>query len=282
VTFDHVQGSGSQAYLVWAVGSGSYQFAWNVLPAPAGLHASAGNARVALNWNTVPGAISYNVKRSATSGGGYTLITGGLTTTNYTDIGLANNTNYYYVVSAVSAGNEGANSAEASATPAAILNFGFETPAIGTYQYNPAGGNWAFTAQSGANGSGICANNSAFTIGNSPAPQGFQVAFLQGTGSISQSLIGLIAGAIYQVSFAAAQRNNIYGAQTGQTWQLKVDGTTIGSYAPPQRATNYVIMMRILRSRRLAITRWLLWAAIATEVITPFSWTMCKCRFHPP
>ena len=110
---------------------------------------------------------------------------------------------------------------------------------MGTYQYNPSGGSWTFFAQSGANGSGISANGSAFTIGNPSAPQGFQVAFIQGTGSISQTLIGLIAGAIYQVTFAAAQRNNIYGAQSGQTWQFKVDGATIGTYAPPQSATNY-------------------------------------------
>jgi hypothetical protein len=155
-------------------------------------------------------------------------------------VGLVNNTDYYYVVSSVSSGSESANSIEASATPASILNFSFETPSVGKYQYNPSGGSWTFTAQSGANGSGICANGSAFNIGNPAVPQGFQVAFLQGTASISQTLIGLIAGAIYQVTFAAAQRNNIYGAQAGQTWQLKMDDTAIGDYAPPQSATNYL------------------------------------------
>jgi alpha-L-rhamnosidase len=239
VAFDHTQGSGSQTYSVWTIGSGSYQFVWNVLTAPIGLHASAGNARVILGWNSTPNVTGYNVKRSTTSGGSYTLIASGVTDTNFTDVGLANNTNYFYVVSAISAGGESANSAEVSATPASILNFGFETPSVGTYQYNPSGGIWTFSAQSGANGSGISANGSAFTIGNPSAPQGFQVAFIQGTGSISQILIGLIAGAIYQVTLAAAQRNNIYGAQTGQTWQLKVGGTTIGTFAPPQLATNY-------------------------------------------
>jgi hypothetical protein len=240
VTYDHTQGSGAQTYLVWTVGSGSYQFAWNVLSPPTGLHASAGNARVALSWNSDSGAASYNVKRSTTSGGNYLLVASGVTDTNYADVGLVNNTNYYYVVSAASGGYESANSSEVSATPASVLNFGFETPSVGTYQYNPSGAGWTFTAQSGANGSGISANNSAFTTGNPSAPQGFQVAFLQGTGSISQTLIGLIAGAIYQVTFAAAQRNNIYGQQVGQTWQLKLDGTTIGTYAPPESATNYL------------------------------------------
>jgi hypothetical protein len=110
---------------------------------------------------------------------------------------------------------------------------------VGTYQYNPSGAGWTFSALSGVNGSGIAANSSAFTIGNPPAPQGFQVAFLQGTGSFSQTLFGLIAGAIYQVTFVAAQRNNIYGAQAGQSWQLLLDGNLLGMYAPPQSATNY-------------------------------------------
>jgi len=53
-------------------------------------------------------------------------------------------------------------------------------------------------------------------------------------------LIGLLAGAIYQITFSAAQRNNIYGQQAGQTWQLQLDGTNIGTYAPPESAQSYV------------------------------------------
>jgi hypothetical protein len=243
VAFDHVQGTGSQAYMVWTVGSGSYQFAWNVFPPPTGLAAVPGNGQVALSWNAVPNATGYNVKNSTTSGNGYTTVASGVTGTNYTDMGLFNNTAYYYVVSAANGGHESANSLEVSATPeftGCISNFGFEVPGISAYQYNPTGGTWVFTAQSGANGSGISANNSAFTSGNPVAPQGSQVAFLQGISTISQTVVGLIVGAIYQITFSAAQRNNIYGVQTGQTWQLQVDGTTIGTYAPPESAQSYV------------------------------------------
>ena len=112
VAFDHTQGSGSQTYSVWTVGSGSYQFGWNVLTAPTGLRASAGNARVTLSWNSIPNVTGYNVKRSTTSGSSYTLIASGVTDTNYADVGLANNTNYFYVVSALSGGGESANSTE--------------------------------------------------------------------------------------------------------------------------------------------------------------------------
>jgi len=87
--------------------------------APTGLQATPGNAQVSLRWNASAGATSYHVKRSTTNGSGYTQIAapGG---TNYTDMGLANGTTYYYVVSALNAAGEGANSTQASATPANV------------------------------------------------------------------------------------------------------------------------------------------------------------------
>ncbi len=245
VSFNQVQGSGSQTYMVWTVGSGSYQFAWSIFAAPTGLSATAGNGQVNLIWNVVPSATGYNVKRSTMSGSGYVTLAGGVTGTNFTDESVSNNTTYYYVVSALNDGSESVNSLEASATPqlplisGIIANFGFEQPVISTYQYNPSGAGWTFTPLSGTSGSGITANGSAFNAGNPNAPQGGQVAFLQGTSIISQTLAGLIAGAIYQITFSAAQRNNIYGQQLGQTWQLQLDGTTIGNYAPPETAQSY-------------------------------------------
>jgi fibronectin type 3 domain-containing protein len=89
--------------------------------APTGLTATPGDNQVALNWNA-PSAgspTSYNVKRSTTSGSGYVEITtpGAQTTTSYTDTTAVNGTTYYYVVSAVNAIGEGADSAQADATP---------------------------------------------------------------------------------------------------------------------------------------------------------------------
>jgi DNA/RNA endonuclease G (NUC1)/fibronectin type 3 domain-containing protein len=84
--------------------------------APTGLVATPGNAHVALAWNSVPGATSYTVKRSTTSGTGYTNIaTPG--TNSYDDVTAVNGTTYFYVVSATNATGEGTNSAEVSATP---------------------------------------------------------------------------------------------------------------------------------------------------------------------
>ncbi len=86
--------------------------------APTGLTATAGNMQVALAWTTVNGATGYNIKRSTTSGSGYTQV-GTSTTASYTDSGLTNGTTYYYVVEAVNSAGTSPASAEASATPTA-------------------------------------------------------------------------------------------------------------------------------------------------------------------
>ncbi len=86
--------------------------------APTGLQATAGNAQVNLTWSASVGAASYHVKRTTTNGGPYTQVAAP-TTTSDADTGLTNGTTYYYVVSALNAAGESANSAQASATPVA-------------------------------------------------------------------------------------------------------------------------------------------------------------------
>ena len=87
------------------------------LPAPTALTATPGNAQVILSWTAPPGTITgYNVKRSLTTGGPYSLVTN-VTAASYTDTSVSNRTQYYYVVSAVNASGEGLNSAEAGAMP---------------------------------------------------------------------------------------------------------------------------------------------------------------------
>lgn len=86
---------------------------------PTGLQATPGNTQVALTWNATTGATSYHVKRSTTSGGPFNSTLASPTGTNYTDAAVINGTAYYYVVSAVNATGESANSAQVSATPTA-------------------------------------------------------------------------------------------------------------------------------------------------------------------
>src|SRR5205823_316306 len=85
--------------------------------------------------------------------------------------------------------------------PTALVNASFESPALGNgYRYNPTGTGigWTFSSQSGIQG-----NGSAW--GASSAPSGTQTAFIQATGTISQTL-SLNAGS-YTLSFQAARRN---------------------------------------------------------------------------
>jgi fibronectin type 3 domain-containing protein len=93
-------------------------------PEPAGLTASGGNAQVALSWTAAPGAASYNICRSTSSGGeGTTPYRTGVTAPSFTDTNLANGMTYYYQVSAVNSAGESARSSEVSATttPAAPI-----------------------------------------------------------------------------------------------------------------------------------------------------------------
>ena len=85
---------------------------------PVNLTATGGNQQVSLAWTASTGATSYNVKRATTSGGPYTTLASP-TGVTYTDTGVSNGTTYYYVVTAVNANGESANSNQASATPSA-------------------------------------------------------------------------------------------------------------------------------------------------------------------
>jgi subtilisin family serine protease len=93
-----------------------------VPPAPTGLAANAGNGQVSLSWGAVGTATSYRVKRATTSGGPYTTIATGLTSTSHLDTSVTNGTTYFYVVSAVNGVGEGPNSSQVSATPSAAVN----------------------------------------------------------------------------------------------------------------------------------------------------------------
>ncbi len=85
---------------------------------PTGLSVTPGDKQVALAWTASTGATSYNVKRSTSSGAETTVSSPA--TNSYTDTALTNGTKYYYVVSAVNAAGQSANSSEVNATPAGV------------------------------------------------------------------------------------------------------------------------------------------------------------------
>ena len=95
--------------------------------APTGLTVTAGNAENILLWNASATASSYQIQRSASTGGPYTAIA--LTASlSYTDSGLTNGTAMFYVVNGVNGTITSANSSEGTAAPSA--NAGAAPPAV--------------------------------------------------------------------------------------------------------------------------------------------------------
>ena len=83
---------------------------------PASLNATSSVAQIALTWPASPNATSYNLYRSTTNGGLYTLTASGIMTTNFSDLAVTNGASYYYVVTSVNWNGESSNSIQAAAT----------------------------------------------------------------------------------------------------------------------------------------------------------------------
>jgi fibronectin type 3 domain-containing protein len=97
-------------------------YEWNVFTVPSVPPTAttinwiqAGDQIVKLDWDHT-GAASYNVKRSTSAGGPYTLLAN-VKGTTYVDQAVTNGTTYYYVVSAVNEAGESSDSSEKSAKP---------------------------------------------------------------------------------------------------------------------------------------------------------------------
>jgi fibronectin type 3 domain-containing protein len=112
-------------YVVSAIDNGesstsSEVSAQPLLLPPTGLNAEISSRQVTLTWDAVGGVDSYKIKRSQTSGGPvedpYDTV-GSTKDLTFTDSGLANGTEYYYVITAVDGDKQSENSAEISATP---------------------------------------------------------------------------------------------------------------------------------------------------------------------
>jgi len=88
---------------------------WNVTAA------GISGTQILLAWRAPAFATSYNVKRATNPGGPYAVIASGWTTNQFTDNGRNAGTTYYYVVSAVNAVGESADSPEVQAQPATPL-----------------------------------------------------------------------------------------------------------------------------------------------------------------
>jgi subtilase family serine protease len=93
-----------------------------------------GDRQVILTWTGGAGATSFNVKRSLTAGGPYTVIASNVRARTYTDSSVTNDTTYYYVVSGTNLLGEGPLSNEVVATPKSpsdLVISAFTVPASG-------------------------------------------------------------------------------------------------------------------------------------------------------
>jgi hypothetical protein len=111
-------------------------------------------------------------------------------------------------------------------TGPAVVGGGFEAPDMGTgYAYLPAGSPAVF-----AGNSGVAGNGSAW--GFAPAPEGDQIAFVQGgesPASISLPVVGLTPGARYAISFRISIRPGFAGIPVTLSYQ----GVPLGTFNPP-------------------------------------------------
>jgi hypothetical protein len=186
--------------------------------APTGLAVTAGNAQAALTWNASTGATSYNVKRSTVSGSGYATVSSP-TTTSYTNTGLTNGTTYYFVVSAVNASGESANSSQVSATPGA-----------GTSVKLNAGGPAAspFVADVDFSG-GTTATNYTGTIDTSavtsPAPQAVYQSERYSSPAMSYTIPGFPSGTSHTVRLHFCE--NYFTASGQRVFSVAINGTTV-------------------------------------------------------
>ncbi|WP_176441701.1 beta strand repeat-containing protein [Granulicella rosea] len=202
-----------------------------------------GDGQLTVTWSSGINyaGTTYTLNRS-TNGQAYTAVSTGLTTTTYVDTGLTDYSSVYcYEITAVLDGVSSASSTAVCNSPAsyiAVPNYSFETPVTTTYIYAPTGASWTFVPSVSHVGSGITANASAFSSGNSNAPDGVQNALIQETGTITQAIPGFTAGQQYKITVAASQRQNLK-TQVGNPFKINVNGTTIASLNPPQSAATY-------------------------------------------
>jgi hypothetical protein len=131
----------------------------------------------------------------------------------------------YYLWGAGGAAYYGSGDENGTQTNIVFSNSGFETPvlATGQAQTNPPGAAWTFTGNAGIY------NGATGGAGGPPAPpDGSQAAFVQGTGSLSQT-VNFSSPGPYALGFQSAEP-----ATNGNSVQFYFDNTLItpnGSYA---------------------------------------------------
>ena len=115
-----IHGAAPPGYTSFWGGDTAGELDFIVLPPPPGIPAKltalGSNLLIGLNWSASSNAAGYNLYRSTTNGGSYSIIAG-LAGTNFADMAVSPGVTYYYVVTATNFPQESADSIQASAVP---------------------------------------------------------------------------------------------------------------------------------------------------------------------
>ena len=114
-----------------------------------------------------------------------------------------------------------------------VPNSSFEFPATNGYAPTDAAWNFSYSDDGLYANSGIIPNGA---WGNPTSPDGQQVAFIQGNGTIWQDVYFSEAGN-YIINFQAAYRDYFVGSSPTFPVMVQVDGITVGTITP--NSTNY-------------------------------------------
>ena len=217
VAFLQRKGTITQAVSGWSAGSYSISF-------DAARRANFGGVE---DFEVlVDGVVAGTFRPATTAYQGYTTasftVAAGSHTIEFLGLNTAggDDTDFLDAVSVAAAGSGPAN----SGTAAGDASFEDVVTGDDRYRYAPVGSPWVFSVYAG-----VAGNGSGFTSGNPAAPQGTQVAFLEGKASITQSVAGWSAGS-HTISFDAAQRGN--DGVSNEDFEVLIDGKVVGTFKP--------------------------------------------------
>jgi hypothetical protein len=162
---------------------------------PSNILATPGNGQAGISWDPVPGATSYNVYYSTTTGvtrGSVYKVIGTNANTSQAVNGLTNGTTYYLVVTAVGAGVESFESAQVIAKPLSTATSFSQTDLTGNWYFIrfAAGSSTGWrrgTATIAANGA-VTVNSILNSSGNTTTPPAGTIAWtVNSRGVVTQS-----------------------------------------------------------------------------------------------
>jgi hypothetical protein len=157
---------------------------------PTGLTALSGDGQVMLSWNPTATGTGFNLRRSTSSNGIYSLIASNLPALGFTDTNVANGTSYFFILSAVNASGVGADTAPVSARPVSMtppqLTLGVSA---GQMQFNWPSDHtgWRLEAQTNLIGTGLGTN--WVTVSNSATTNQSSIPINSANGSVFFRLV---------------------------------------------------------------------------------------------